>query len=425
MPRRDRRSPSRARGEARGAFRAAGVCCTLPAVNPRPAPLRAVVASLVLVPLLGAASAIGAEAAREAAPTSSSFDGGVALSADVGSAAVSDAPSAAASPSAPTASRAPRLVRFVFEGRTYFKEETLLTFVGSQLDAPVDEEQLAQDARAIADQYRARGYLGAAVDVDVVPVPALATPGASAVVARFDIRAGERAELKAVHVVGNVRVDEAALKDGFFSRPPEPLGALTRAGLFHRPYLEQDQQRVVFNYYKHGFLEARVIDTRVTASTDLGGLAVTLAVAEGPRYELAGLTFTGDLPEGVTSADWRSRVALKDGAVADLVTLNQQTEPLLEAWRERGHPFARFEQQLAVAPPPSGREGDKGILVTLQVVRGPRAVVRGVRIVGNKGTMDHVLRREIVVAPGARAALRLSLAAERPLPCARPRRRFR
>lgn len=299
-------------------------------------------------------------------------------------------------------SSAPTLVRFVFDGRTYFKEETLLTFVASRLDEPVDEELLHKDAAAIADQYRARGYLRAVVDVATVPVDALVTPGGRAVFARFDIRAGERAEIKAVHVVGNVLLDEATLKDGLFARPPEPLGAVTRAGLFHRPYLDQDQQRIVYNYYKHGFLEARVVDTRVTASSDLGGLAVTFAVAEGPRYELSGVTFAGELPAGATSQAWRERVVLKDGDTADLVALNQQTEPLLDAWREQGFPFARFEQQLAVTPPVSGSLDKKGIAVTLKVVRGPDAVVRSVRITGNKGTMDHVLRREVVVVEGTR-----------------------
>jgi outer membrane protein insertion porin family len=306
---------------------------------------------------------------------------------------------------------APTLLRIEFPGRVYFKEETLLGFVQSQLDAPVDEARLQADAVALADQYRARGYLRATVDVAVVAVDPLATPGARAAVARFDIRAGDRAELKAVHVVGNVRVDEASLKEGFFSRPPEPLGALTRAGLFHRPYLEQDQQRIVFNYYKHGFLEARVLDTRVTASADLSGLEVTLTVAEGARYVLSALTFTGDLPAGVTSSSLRARVPMKDGDTADLVALNQQTDPLLDAWRELGFPFARFEQQLAVVPSSNDDPDNRGIAVTLKVVKGPRATVRAVRIAGNKGTMEHVLRREIVVRPGDRydhRAVRLS-----------------
>src|SRR5690606_22653901 len=127
-----------------------------------------------------------------------------------------------------------------------------------------------------------------------------------------------------------------------------------------------------------------------TASSDLSGLQVTLAVVEGAPYELIGISVVGELPDDVDGETLRRRIALQDGDVADLVTLGQQADPLLDGWRERGYPFARFEQQLGVGPPPSANAEHKGISVTLKMVKGPAAVVREVRIVGNKGTMPHV-----------------------------------
>ncbi len=274
--------------------------------------------------------------------------------------------------------------------RVYFREDTFLGFLRSKAGEPLDATALEADAVEVTNQYLARGYLKAKVTVAVVKT----TQGPRA---RFVVVAGERAELKEVHIVGNDLVAEADLKEGFFSRPPEPLGLLTRAGLYHKPYLDQDQQRLVFNYYKRGFLEARVSETRVTSSSDLSGLQVTLQVIEGAAYELAALTIEGELPPDTTAADLRKRVALNDGDVADLVLLQQQADPLLDAWRELGYPFARFEQQLAVLPPPSGDLDKKGIGITLKMVKGPLAVVRAVRIVGNKGTMEHVFRRELEV----------------------------
>lgn len=284
-------------------------------------------------------------------------------------------------------------------GRVYFKEETLLTFMRSRPGQPLDLAALSADAAAIAEQYRARGYLNAVVAVDVKD-GAVSEEGVVDKRAVFTVQAFERAELKAVNIIGNERVADIDLKEGFFSRPPEPLGALTRAGLFHRPFLDQDQQRLVFNYYKRGFLEARVVDTRVVAQPGLAGLEVTLTVVEGAQFELESLTFTGELPPDQDAAAMRTRIAMQDGAVADLVTLQQQADPLLDAWRERGHPFARFEQQIAMTEPPSKNPEQKGIALTLKLVKGPLARVRDIRIVGNKGTMEHVFAREIVVETG-------------------------
>jgi outer membrane protein insertion porin family len=304
-------------------------------------------------------------------------------------AAVPEVPAASAV-AATDAEAGATLVAIDVVNRVYFREETFVSFLPIKVGEAVTDDDVAAAAIAAQDEYLARGYLTAHVTAKLVPA-------LGGVRARFVVEAGERAELKAVHIVGNDHVAEADLKEGLFSRPPEPLGALTRAGLYHRPYVDQDQQRVVYNYYKRGYLEARVVETRVTAASDLSGLQLTMQVLEGPQYELASLTFEGDLPEGETSSAWRARVPMADGAVADLVTLQQQTDPLLDAWREQGYPFARFEQLVNGALPPSKKPEQRGIGLVLKVVKGPLATVREVHIVGNKGTAEHVFRRELEV----------------------------
>ena len=297
---------------------------------------------------------------------------------------------------ATASSPAPLLNSVDFEGRVYFKDETLRAKMRHPIPGALDEELLHDDARLMASEFRERGYLQASVDVKLrrglLPTQVHVT---------FVIHAGERAELRSVQVVGNQLVDEASLKDGFFSRPPEPLGLLSRAGLFHRPYLDQDGQRLVYNYYKRGFLEARVVDTRVQATPDLAGIGVIMTVVEGPLYELAALRFEGDVPTGASNEEMRSAISIRDGDNADLVSIQQQADVLLDPLRNEGFAFARFEQQVGVVDPPSKRVDRRGVTVTLRFVRGPHAVVDKVRIVGSHGTQDHVIRRDIVVVEGA------------------------
>jgi outer membrane protein insertion porin family len=282
-----------------------------------------------------------------------------------------------------------------FVNKTYFRDETLRSFMLHPIPGELDEATLEADAERIADKYRDRGFLKAHVSVKEVP----STPprGVKAV---FTIEAGDRAELKSVKIVGNALVPEAELKEGFFSRPPEPFGFLTRAGFFHRPYLDQDGQRLVANYYKRGFLEARVTDTWVAAAPSLDGLAVTMRVVEGPVYELAGIKFEGDLPKNADLNAMRAHIAIKDGDVCDLVSIQQQADSLLDPLREEGHPFARFEQSVAVAAPPSGNQAHRAVVLTMRFVAGPKPVVRDIKIAGNKGTQERVIRRDIAIKKG-------------------------
>lgn len=322
-------------------------------------------------------------------------------------AAAPDAPPMAEPLPAPAeATPAAQVVEVAFENKSYFKDETLRSFLQHPIPGPLDEPTLLADVERVRARYVDRGFLAAQVRLRVE-----ATASPAALRAVFVIDAGARAELRAVHVVGNVEVPEAALKEGFFSRPPEPLGAVTRAGFFHRPYLDQDAQRLVANYYKRGFLEARVLDTRVQAFSSLDGIAVTLQVLEGPLYELAGIELTGEALEGVDLTALRAQIAVKDGEVCDLVTIQQQADVLLEPLRALGHPFARFEQAVAVAPPPSGDAAHRAVRLTLKFVRGPKPLVREVRVSGNKGTQERVIRRDVEVVEGKpydHAALKLT-----------------
>jgi outer membrane protein insertion porin family len=298
-----------------------------------------------------------------------------------------------------------------FIDRVYFREQTLKGFMAHpDPPSPLDEPMLERDRAIMEARYKDRGYLRARVELEVKPG---VTPNAFRAIYR--IKAGPRAELRQVDIVGNVDVDDATLKAGLFSRPPEPFGALTRAGLFHKPFLDQDGQRVVANYYRLGYLEARVLETRVHATSDLDALSIVMRVHEGRVYELASVAFTGDLPEGETSESLREKLSLKDGDVADLVTVQQESDKLLDPLRDLGHAFARLEQAIAVAPPPSGDPERRAIALTLNVVKGPEVTVRKVRIVGNEKTMDHVVLRDVEIEEGVRYDHSLLSKAERRL----------
>lgn len=306
-----------------------------------------------------------------------------------------------------------RLREVAFHGRVYFREETLRGFVSHPPGAPLDPALLERDRATIEARYRERGYLRAAVQVLVqeqvqesVPVPGpprvqrVRPEGTPDRIAHFFIDAGERAQLLAVEINGNRGVDDDTLREGFFSRAPEPLGALTRAGFFHKPYLDQDAQRLTANYYRKGYLEARVWQTRVSAEPDLDGVRVSLDVVEGPVYELAGVEVIGDLPPGVSAAALRAGFSLADGDVADILTLQQEADRMLDVWRELGYPHATFEQRVTAAAPPSGDPDRRAIRLTFAWQRGPQARIRALRIAGEPGTRPHVILREIDVKPG-------------------------
>jgi hypothetical protein len=82
----------------------------------------------------------------------------------------------------------PVLAAIDIEGLVYFRRETFLSFLRSRVGAPLDLDMIDDDALAVADQYRARGFLQAEVTASVLEA-------ADGLHARFIVVAGERAEL--------------------------------------------------------------------------------------------------------------------------------------------------------------------------------------------------------------------------------------
>ena len=282
-----------------------------------------------------------------------------------------------------------------FENRDYFKEETIKSFVNHPVPAPLDVATLEEDAQRIQAKYKIRGYLQAVVQLRL---EAGSNPFSR--VAVFEIAAGDRATLRAVHVVGNRHVKEKDLVEGFFSRKPEPLGLLTRAGTYHKPFVDRDQQVLLTNYYKRGYLSARVVQTRLVAGRDEETDELIFDVDEGPLYEISEIRIQGDVPEGTTADELRAELSIKDNDDADLITLDQEMDGLLNRLRDEGYAFAQFQRAAQVlAPRPQTPTRQRvGFVYTIQ--KGPVATVGEVKLVGNENTFDHVLLRDIELAPG-------------------------
>jgi len=293
------------------------------------------------------------------------------------------------------AAPAPVLESVRFDNRVYFREQTISRYVQHAVGDVVDEALLESDRLRIQAEYKKRGFLLAEVALRFEQ-----GTNPFATVAVFDINAGERAELREVRITGNQDVPTEELKKGLFARPPEPLGVFTRAGVFHRPYLERDSQIVAANLYRFGHLEGRVISSRVQATKDMDGLTLTFDVVEGPIYELVSINFLGDLPEGATQEDLRSQIAIKDGDVCDLVGIQQQADALLDVFRNNGYPYARLDQRPSIHPAPSGDPERRGIGLNYILQKGEPQKVRNIVLKGNDSTKDNVILRDVEVHAG-------------------------
>ena len=289
------------------------------------------------------------------------------------------------------------LTGVVFVNRVYFREETLREMMAHPVPGPLNAELLAADAETFARELQQRGFLHAKVSVRVRPDPRGQKLG------QFLFNVGERAPLKEVRINGNVRVPEGKFTPHLFAKEEHPLGWLTQAGLFHRPYLNDDSQRILRVFYEHGFLESQVLGHRVAASSGKDWISLSFDVSEGPQYLLQEVGLAGELP-GQTRIDaFSESMKPLQGKAVNLIGLQQRLNKFLDVERDEGHAFAGVRLEI---PNVSSRDdGDKDAAFRGVIQKGPVAHFGKVIIEGNRETKDFVIRRMLRFKPGERYSI--------------------
>lgn len=290
--------------------------------------------------------------------------------------------------SAPTqnsAQAAPIVASIHFVDAVYFRDATLRKMIQHSPGLPLDKDVLQQDAAAIAENYRKRGFFAARVKAGFYLQ-------AGQAIITFKINAGSRARLRHLRVVGNKQVSDAELLKNLFSKPDEFLGVFKQAGVFHALRLDKDLQQINNNYYQHGFLQARAKQWKAYASIDGKTVDVDIFVDEGPRYHIGSLSFYGDLP--VSAATVHQQFGMHSGDVANMVQVGQGLEKVLDLWRDRGHPFAVAKQF------PSIDANTHKLNLLFQLQKAALAKVADIRIVGDPWTSAHVILRDLSFRKG-------------------------
>ncbi len=291
----------------------------------------------------------------------------------------------------------PLLTQIDFVDRVYFREQTLRDMIQHPLGVPVQEVILKSDAKKMKVELQRRGYLKADVSWSLRRI------SPSSVVAVFTFDAGERAPLRKVRINGNQRVLESEFTPDLFSRETHPVGFLTQAGMFHKPYMDQDFQRILRVFYKHGHLESQVTDFRVSASADKSWLSLSFDVIEGPKYFLDQVLFQGDVPapEIVKKAQEDTAVFKESGV--NLIALQERLDNVLDVYREKGHAFSRV--RLEIPEVVDRDDGDKTARFNAIIEKGPVGRIAKIVLEGNEETKDFVIKRQLLIKEGDTYAL--------------------
>ncbi len=281
---------------------------------------------------------------------------------------------------------------------------SLERLLGDQLGETIETNAIEDGAFLLVSALEGQGFLKPIVEIEVM--------SASGVASRFTFDTTLAKPLprplaaKAVtfHIVRGVRyvVDEvkiegltvvpAKIAKAFF-RPDQVLFVAAEARAYTPSRLNRAIDALLGELRQRGYAEAQVHAADVRTDDKTGRVALTVAVVEGPRWEVMTLRFEG-ADASQLPADLGVRFHHRPWSVLWQQDVRARVR---ESLFERG-----FPDMTVTLAAKTGAEmaGVKPVEVTATVVPGPHVTVGQVRFEGNVRTIEPVLRRRVHALAG-------------------------
>jgi outer membrane protein insertion porin family len=284
----------------------------------------------------------------------------------------------------------PAIASIEVEGNQAIQTEQLLESlkqVGLAEGLVFDRSLLDRIEQELKRQYLLLGYYAARVETSAEPRER------NRVAVKIDVAEGEIATIRSINLVGTSAFEEQDLLRRLESGVKPPIAPFFSGDQYSRPKLAGDLETLRSFYLDRGYINFNIESTQVSISPDKRDIYITVNLAEGEQYRIAGVKVAGEtiLPE----AELRKLISLDKGDIFSRRQLTESATRISDRLGEVGYAFAN------VNPIPEVNEETREVSLTFFVDPGRRVYVRRVNITGNLRTRDEVLRREMRQMEGA------------------------
>ena len=269
------------------------------------------------------------------------------------------------------------VVRLTFQGDT-LPADRLKELVPIEREASVDEDLREDSAQRIRNYLHSSGFWKADVSVEE-------REQADQLEIVFTIRKGPMYRVEGVDVTGASAVPVSELR---------PLIPLLEGDVFIADKLDTAVTAIRQLYRSRGFawVDIKSAVNEVGLSGE-GRVRPSIAIAEGPRAVTGDITIQG--AEQVSERALREVIKTQPGMPWYDPTVASDRDAILLEYLNRG--FAGI--QVVATPVVSADRTKVDLLFDIQ--EGPQTVVDHILVVGNRRTDEKLIRREILLRPGA------------------------
>ncbi len=278
----------------------------------------------------------------------------------------------------------PAIAAISLSGNKAIKDEDLLPVladIGLAQGEVFEPQTLDRIKQELVRQYFSQGRYAVKVDTRVVELDR------NQVRISITIVEGKTAEIKHINIVGNTLFDDKEIEKEFESKIPPAWKFWSKDDQYSREKLSGDLEKIRSYYQDRGYIDANVESTQVSISPDKQDIYITANIIEGEQYTVEKIQVTGDLV--IAEATLRRLIMTQDNDIFSRKKMEQSVENITAILSNIGYAFAN------VNPIPQIDRENRLVTINYFVDPGKRVYVRQITFVGNTGTKDEVLRREM------------------------------
>ena len=278
----------------------------------------------------------------------------------------------------------PAIAAVALSGNKAIKDEDMLPVladIGLAQGEVFQPQSLDRISQELVRQYFSQGRYAVTVDTRVVELDR------NRVRISITINEGDTAEIKHINIVGNTLFTDKEIRTEFESKIPPGWKFWSKDDQYSREKLSGDLEKIRSYYQDRGYIDANVESTQVSISPDKSDIYITANILEGEQYTVEKIQITGDLV--IEEATLRRLIMTQDNDIFSRKKMEQSVENISAVLSNIGYAFAN------VNPIPQIDRENRLVTINYFVDPGKRVYVRQITFVGNAGTKDEVLRREM------------------------------
>jgi len=274
-------------------------------------------------------------------------------------------------------------------------KKAILSILDIKKGQVLDELNIKRSKERVRQFYEARSYFDTVVDIQELKVEG--SPNSVNVV--FTVNRGERITIEKVNLVGAKKLKYRHIEPVVENKEREFAGWLWgrndgRAKIFELP---NDGNKITDEYYRRGYLDARVSTPFLATHFDNYKAQVFYYIDEGERYKVE--TVEIDAPDSLELNKYRilngytifgfGGFMLEGGDWMNNKWMQDDMAKLKNIVADKGYAYAK------VVPDVKQDREKKTVKITYKVIPGEKVKIRNLIVSGNDRTLDRIVRREM------------------------------